>query len=202
MNIAIEKRSSNSVKNILVGLFFGMLSQWASALDYPEKGDFSQGSKTWSENCARCHNMRSPSDLRDDQWVSAVFHMRVRAGLTGQEMRDVLTFLQASNARVEKQQPVKSMARTDNTITAQSGKEIYQTNCVACHGVDGKGTIPGVPDFTDKNGRLLKSNDELLNNIISGFQTPGNSMSMPPRGGNSQLSDDDLNSALQYIKKL
>lgn len=26
--------------------------------------------------------------------------------------------------------------------------------------------------------------------------------SMPPRGGNSQLSDDDLNAALKHIKKL
>ena len=45
--------------------------------------------------------MRSPTDLRDDQWITTVFHMRVRAGLTGQEARDILTFLQGSNAKVE-----------------------------------------------------------------------------------------------------
>lgn len=58
---------------------------------------FARGAKTWSENCARCHNMRDPKELRDDQWRAAVAHMRVRAGLTGQETRDVLKFLQESN---------------------------------------------------------------------------------------------------------
>ena len=54
---------------------------------------FSRG----ANNCARCHNMRDPKELRDDQWRAAVGHMRVRAGLTGQEARDILAFLQGSN---------------------------------------------------------------------------------------------------------
>lgn len=58
---------------------------------------FSRGAQTWANNCARCHNMRDPKELRDDQWRVAVAHMRVRAGLTGQEARDVLMFLQGSN---------------------------------------------------------------------------------------------------------
>ena len=202
MNISIDKRIMNNSKKIMLSVIFGMLSQWVSALDYPAAGDFSEGSKAWSENCARCHNMRSPTDLRDDQWVTAVFHMRVRAGLTGKETRDIITFLQGSNAKMEKAPTVISKPLMGSTITAQSGKSIYENNCVACHGVDGKGTLPGVPDFTVKNSRLSKSDGELLSNIITGFQSPGNSMSMPPRGGNSQLSDDDLNAALNHIKKL
>lgn len=65
--------------------------------DFPEKGDMARGAKAWSENCMRCHNMRDASELRDDQWITAIFHMRVRGGLTGQETRDILTFLQNSN---------------------------------------------------------------------------------------------------------
>ena len=42
--------------------------------------------------------MRSPAALRDDQWTTTVFHMCVRAGLTRQEARDILTFLQSSNS--------------------------------------------------------------------------------------------------------
>lgn len=197
MIISIDKRSMNTAKKVMLTVFFGMLSQWVLALDYPPAGDFAQGSKTWSENCARCHNMRSPTDLRDDQWVTAVFHMRVRAGLTGQDTRDILTFLQGSNARVEK---IKSDTSKPLSVESQSGQSIYESNCVACHGINGKGAFPGVPDFTTKNGPLSKSDEELLSNIISGFQSPGNSMSMPPRGGNNKLSDDDLNAALKHIK--
>ena len=58
---------------------------------------FSRGAQAWANNCARCHNMRDPKELRDDQWRAAVSHMRVRAGLTGQEARDILAFLQGSN---------------------------------------------------------------------------------------------------------
>lgn len=58
---------------------------------------FARGAQTWAATCARCHNMRDPKSLRDDQWRAAVAHMRVRAGLTAQEAEDVLTFLQQSN---------------------------------------------------------------------------------------------------------
>lgn len=58
---------------------------------------FARGAQSWSNNCARCHNMRDPNEFPDDQWKAVVSHMRVRAGLTGQESRDILSFLQSSN---------------------------------------------------------------------------------------------------------
>lgn len=58
---------------------------------------FAQGAKTWADTCARCHNMRDARSLRDDQWRAAVAHMRVRAGLTATEAKNVLAFLQQSN---------------------------------------------------------------------------------------------------------
>lgn len=192
---SVSKVSNKSALLLLTALAI----QSSYALDYPEAGDFAKGSKAWSENCARCHNMRSPSDLRDDQWVTSVFHMRVRAGLTGQEARDILTFLQGSNARVEN----VDMSQAESTTAVSditSGKQVYESNCLACHGANGKGSIPGVPDFTDRKGRLSKGDSELLSNIITGIQSPGSSMPMPPRGGNSQLTDADLNAALKYIK--
>ena len=172
------------------------------ALDYPEAGDFSQGSKVWSENCSRCHNMRNPTDLRDG--ITSIFHMRVRAGLTGQETRDLLTFLQGVNTksthtRLSTEVLITELADVRNTI---SGENIYKNNCMACHGADGKGGFSGVPDFTGPNSRLSKNNSELLSNIINGFQSKGSLMPMPPRGGNNQLSDVDLNAALIYIKTI
>jgi len=167
--------------------------------DFPEAGNFSDGSKAWSENCARCHNMRNPTDLRDDQWITSVFHMRGRAGLTGQETRDILTFLQGSNARVKRVEG-GAVKLTETASDDISAKHIYESNCIACHGANGKSSIPGTPDLTAQNGRLAKSDAELLGNIINGFQTPGNSMQMPPRGGNAQLSDADLVAVLKYVK--
>lgn len=73
-------------------------SQPAVALaTQPDVAAFAHGAKAWADNCNRCHNMRDPRELRDDQWRVVVTHMRMRAGLTGQEARDILTFLQGSN---------------------------------------------------------------------------------------------------------
>lgn len=87
-------------KNLVQGVAIVALmaaATMSSAADYPAKGDFAAGAKAWNDNCNRCHNMRGPQELRDDQWITTVFHMRVRGGLTGQETRDIITFLQVSN---------------------------------------------------------------------------------------------------------
>ena len=60
-------------------------------------GDYARGVKLWGDNCARCHNMRDPKEFRDDQWKVGAMHMRIRAGFTGQDTRDMLKFLQDSN---------------------------------------------------------------------------------------------------------
>ena len=55
------------------------------------------GSQLWSENCARCHNMRSSSSYSDAEWVVAMQHMRVRANLTAEEHKKILEFLKSGN---------------------------------------------------------------------------------------------------------
>ncbi len=168
--------------------------------DALKSGDAARGGQIWAENCARCHNMRSPSDLTDEQWIASVAHMRIRAGLTGQEARDVLAFLQASNG----QEPTSGAIPVSNTVAAveaADSKAVYDSSCIACHGANGKGTIPGVPDFTAADSPLSKPREVLLNNIINGVQTPGNSMPMPPRGGNATLTDEEVAAALDYITK-
>jgi len=54
-------------------------------------------SQIWSENCARCHFMRSPSDYSDTRWDVSVLHMRIRAGLSAKDAKAILKFLKASN---------------------------------------------------------------------------------------------------------
>lgn len=57
-----------------------------------------RGKKAWTENCARCHEMRDPKDLTDREWPAVIRHMRIRAGLTGQEERDMLElFIKGNN---------------------------------------------------------------------------------------------------------
>lgn len=187
------------LKAVMAAISFAavsLLSSPAVAFDYPEPGDFATGSKAWADNCARCHNIRSANELRDDQWLTTVFHMRVRAGLTGQETRDILTFLQTSNVSFVSE---TSSGIDDSPASSMSGKDIYQQTCIACHSADGAGAFAGVPDFNDPKGRLSKSDEELLKNVQNGFQSPGSPMAMPPRGGNTALTGGDLKNVIKYL---
>ena len=198
--MTIQHQISRPIIEALTLLTLLFTSTLVLADDALKSGDAARGGQIWAENCARCHNMRSPSDLTDEQWIASVAHMRIRAGLTGQEARDVLAFLQASNG----QEPTSGVIPVSNTVAAveaADGKAVYDSSCIACHGANGKGAIPGVPDFTAADSPLSKPREVLLNNIINGVQTPGNSMPMPPRGGNATLTDEEVAAALDYITK-
>lgn len=85
---------------------------------------------------------------------------------------------------------------------AGDGAALYRQTCVVCHGKNGKGAIPGVPDFTRKGGAMSKSDAELAASILKGFQTKGASMTMPPKGGNPKLTADDAAALVTYMRTL
>ena len=99
----MRKRTFEFLAVALISVMLGtgvlLVQRPAAAQGAPatDPAQFARGAQTWADNCARCHNMRDPRELRDDQWRVAIAHMRVRANLTGEEARDVLTFLQQSN---------------------------------------------------------------------------------------------------------
>jgi cytochrome c5 len=171
------------------------------------------GPKLWANNCARCHNNRSPTEFTPNQWGTIMMHMRLQGGLTGEESKAILDYLTqaslsefttattpSSNQQVSAstQPNTKSNEQTaSNKKTSEvtsSGSAVYQKSCVACHGGDGKGIAPSIPDFTKKGGVLSKSSGVLLNNIIQGIGA------MPAKGGNSSLSDEDMKAVLNYIQ--
>ena len=201
-----ENRSRTVLSFALPMLFFLLLLSVTSAqaqlfsVDPNEVPDLNNGAKVWAQACVRCHNLRQPAELSDYDWKVSMTHMRVRAGLTGKDARDITAFIMASKAS----SPVSASAFGSNPDTGggvgMSGEAIYNSSCVGCHGDDGKGTMTGVPDFTKAGGVLSQPADILFKNTRDGLQTPGNSMAMPPRGGDSDLSDDDLKSVLQYIQ--
>jgi len=85
-------------------------------------------------------------------------------------------------------------------LAIADGAEIYNSTCIVCHGEDGKGVLTGVPDLTESAGRLSKPAETLFNNVVNGFQSSGSSMAMPARGGNTNLSNEDVQVVLKYMK--
>jgi len=83
---------------------------------------------------------------------------------------------------------------------SEVGEKVYAQTCIACHGANGKGAIPGVSDFTKADGPLAKSDDTLFASIRDGLVTPGKPLSMPPKGGNPSLSDEEIRAVLEYLR--
>lgn len=73
-------------------ILIGMLG-CASNLPISQK----PGAMLWGENCGRCHNVRPPASYTDEQWETAVMHMRTRANLTADEAEKITAFLKAGN---------------------------------------------------------------------------------------------------------
>ena len=81
------------------------------------------------------------------------------------------------------------------------GKAIYAKACASCHGANGRGVLPGAPDFTKKGGVLKASHAALEDHIIHGFKSPNSRAAMPPRGGKPGLSDQDMKDVHAYLHK-
>lgn len=200
------KRPRSLILAVLPSLALVLLPAVHAAEAWAEPGDPAQGAKTWADNCVRCHMMRDPAEFRDDLWRPIMSHMRIRAGLTGTQTRDVLEFMRASNytapvaMKTAATAPAAAAGVDAVGVDAARGQAVYNQTCVACHGADGKGAIPGVPDLTATTGPLTKTDDVLLQHIIEGFKSPNAVMMMPARGGNPALTDAELEATLRYLR--
>jgi cytochrome c5 len=79
--------------------------------------------------------------------------------------------------------------------TADAGKKLYDTTCMACHASG----VAGAPKFGDKAAwadRIKQGIAMLDEHAIKGFQ--GKTGMMPAKGG-SQASDEDVKAAVAYM---
>jgi mono/diheme cytochrome c family protein len=94
----------------------------------------------------------------------------------------------------------------DAADSGATGQKIFQTRCFVCHGRDGRGSGPasqGLPqkpqDLTDPTWQGNVTDDQIKTVIRAGGAIMGKSGAMPP---NPDLSDDDLNALLGYVRHL
>jgi cytochrome c5 len=77
-----------------------------------------------------------------------------------------------------------------------TGPQVYNAACLACHG----GGIGGAPMTGDKAAwaaRIAQGADTLNQHALEGFT--GAAGFMPPKGGRTDLSDDEIIAAVQYL---
>lgn len=74
-----------------------------------------------------------------------------------------------------------------------AGGKLYQSHCINCHGANGAGEIPNIPDFS-RGESLLRPDSTLLETIKSGQGM------MPAFRG--MFSDDEILDLIAYLRTL
>ena len=75
----------------------------------------------------------------------------------------------------------------------QKGREVYEMNCVACHGMDGYAIDMTIPSFANGD-RMFLMDQEMMQSIRNGKNM------MPAFRG--LLSDDEIRDVITYLRTL
>jgi cytochrome c oxidase cbb3-type subunit 3 len=117
------------------------------------------GQKLFLNNCAQCHasdgaGSRGFPNLTDRDWLWGGDAKTIKATIAEGRTGVMPPFGAALGAEGAKN--VANYVRSFSGLTSDSlrvafGRELYQQNCVACHGAEGKGNAAlGAPNLADK----------------------------------------------------
>ena len=77
------------------------------------------------------------------------------------------------------------------------GQRVYNGLCISCH--NGLPNIPKVGDKAAWESRIAQGMALLYEHSIKGFISEGGLIAMPPKGGNMNLTDEEVKAAVDYM---
>jgi cytochrome c5 len=94
------------------------------------------------------------------------------------------------------ERPAEVMAPPAQVATAMTGPQVYNAACTACHSA-GIAGAPRTGDVQQWIARIAQGMDILYQHSIEGFL--GEEGYMPPKGGRTDLSDEEVMAAVDYM---
>ncbi len=77
------------------------------------------------------------------------------------------------------------------------GQRVYQGLCISCH--NGLPGIPKVGDMAAWESRIAQGMALMYERAIKGFISEGGIIAMPPKGGNINLTDEEVKAAVDFM---
>lgn len=135
------------LKIILGSLILLLISFSGFAENTPP--NFANGAKEWANNCARCHNYRSPQEYSAENWQVIMQHMRMEAGITGQTARDIYAYIasqskSASTMTSTPAAPTNEQTTTSIAAAPTNEQTAASTSAASAHGETAAST-PAAP---------------------------------------------------------
>jgi cytochrome c5 len=114
------------------------------------------------------------------------------ADLTDAELTKAIIYMLNASGHDTQAAPAQAAAPAAAPAAAADGKTVYEKTCVACHAA----AVAGAPKLGDKAAwapRIATGADALVKSAIAGKGA------MPPKGGNTALSDAEIKAAVEYM---
>ena len=169
------------------------------------------GQSVFGDNCATCHGIggtggKGYPNLRDDVWlwggsledIQKTLQVGIRSDHPGARMAQMPAFgrdelLPAAMINDLTEYVVKLSGRPADAAAIARAAPVYATQCVACHGAEGRGIQAlGAPNLTDAD--WLYGSDRAA---INGQIHAGNGGVMPAWGG--RLSPETIKALAVYV---
>jgi cytochrome c oxidase cbb3-type subunit 3 len=137
------------------------------------------GRNLFANNCSQCHGSDGHGNpgfpnLADKDWQWGGTPDQIEATITGGRQAAMVAWQPViGDAGVEDvlAYVLSLSGRTGSTGSVEAGKALFTTNCVACHGEDGKGNpLVGAPNLTDQTWLYGGSVETIRTTIAHGRQ--------------------------------
>lgn len=93
--------------------------------------------------------------------------------------------------------PLAAHETVQSNPQLEKGRLIWNGTCKVCH-LQGIAGAPAIGDTKAWSKRIAKGKDTLYKHAILGYDSPeGNHM--PPKGGNPELSEDEVKAAVDFV---
>lgn len=189
---------------------FGDKDSWAPRVEQDLDTLFSHALQGFQGNSGVMPPKGGQVGLPDEDVKAAVIYMLDAVGATNttSSQSDVI---ETSTAPAEKTTSTKpDTTSTEDTtsdeeptaastdIDLAKGEETYNNACALCH-APGVAKLTKAPEFGNKDNwapRVAQGMETLFSHALNGFQGAG---IMPPKGGFTHLSDEDIKSAVAYM---
>lgn len=195
---------------VVAGLSLLLAPPVTVSAQQPAQSEINEGARVYGATCGRCHNPRSPLERDDRDWITIANHMRVRANLTGKEVRTVVAFLQATNTDPRERMPLGGAQRgpaaagvpevstgpasEDPELIRQGEALTSQRACLGCHVIGSAGGAVG-PSL---NGVVARRGAGFVRQKLID-PTFDNASSMMPNFG---LSAEEVEAIVAYLNTL